>query len=126
MKLSFRNLAILCALVCFALSFIWLFTPGFLLSIWSVELSSSADFMARRSATLFAGLGIMFYFVRNAEPSPARSGIAVGFSVACFALAALGIFELATGHAGIGILSAIVTEIILGCCLWHFRHSHPV
>lgn len=126
MKPSFRNLAILCALVCFVLSFIWLFAPQFLLSLWSVELSSPSDFIARRSAALFAGLAITFYLVRNAEPSPARSAIATGFSVACFFLAALGIFELATGHAGIGILSAIVTEIILGCCLWHFRHCHPV
>lgn len=55
----------------------------------------------------------MFFSARNAEPSPARSALLKGAAVVCLMLAVLGIFELATGHAEVGILVAVFIEVAL-------------
>jgi hypothetical protein len=111
--MNFRNLAIISAFLCFALAAAWMLAPEILLSLWGVEFSSATGLVSRRAAALFAGFCVMFICIRNAEPSPSRSGLVSGFVVACLLLAALGVFELATGHAGIGILSAVITEVVL-------------
>jgi hypothetical protein len=113
MKLDFRSLAILSALVFFSLAFTWMLAPDLLLSNWGVELSSSAEVVGRRGAALYAGMGVMFFSARNAEPSPARSALLGGAIVTCLILAVLGVFELATGHVGVGILTAVFIEIAL-------------
>ena len=113
MKLDFRSLAILCALVFFSLAFTWMLAPDLLLSNWGVELSSSAEVVGRRGAALYAGMGVMFFSARNAEPSPARSALLGGAIVTCLILAVLGVFELATGHVEVGILTAVFIEIAL-------------
>ncbi|HSI21812.1 MAG TPA: hypothetical protein VK959_02205 [Methylophilaceae bacterium] len=113
MKLDFRSLAILSALVFFSLAFTWMLAPDLLLSNWGVELSSSAEVVGRRGAALYAGMSVMFFSARNAEPSPARSALLGGAIVTCLILAVLGVFELATGHVGVGILTAVFIEIAL-------------
>jgi hypothetical protein len=113
MKLDFRSLAILSALVFFSLAFTWMLAPDLLLSNWGVELSSSAEVVGRRGAALYAGMGVMFFSARNAEPSPARSALLGGAIVTCLILAVLGVFELATGHVEVGILTAVFIEIAL-------------
>lgn len=47
---------------------------------------------------------------RSAEQSPALAALAAGMVTACL-LAALGVFELAAGHARAGILTAVLLEI---------------
>lgn len=113
MKLNFRNLAILTSLLFFALAISWMLAPNLLLSNWGVELSSPVELVGRRGAALYAGIGVMFFSARNAEPSIARSALVRGFVVACLILAALGVFELATGHANSGILTAVFIEVAL-------------
>jgi hypothetical protein len=113
MPLTFRNLAIVATVVCFALSITWLLAPNLLLAMWGVEYSYPVGLLGRRGAALFLGIGVMFLQARNAEPSPIRSALASGFIVGCVALAALGVFELVTGHAGPGILSAVAVEVAL-------------
>lgn len=66
---------------------------------------------------LFAALGVMFYLLRNAPPSAARSArsaLSNGFIVGCFGLSALGFGEWLNGHAGPGILLAVLVEFALG------------
>jgi hypothetical protein len=42
----------------------------------------------------------------------------LGFAVACGLLAALGLFELFSGRAGVGMLSAVAAELVLAAaCL---------
>jgi len=113
MKLNFRSLATLCAFVCFSLALIWALSPKLLLSTWGVDFSYPVGLVGRRSAALFAGIGVMFFWARNAEPSSARSALVAGFVVSCLALAALGVVELGNGHAGPGILSAVLIEVAL-------------
>lgn len=113
MKLNFRSLAILCAFVCLSLALIWAFSPRLLLSAWGVDFSYPVGLVGRRGAALFAGIGVMFFWARNAEPSSARSALVAGFVVSCLALASLGVVELVNGHAGPGILSAGLIEVAL-------------
>ena len=121
--MNFRNLAILSSLVCFALAVTWILAPSILLAVWEVEFSYSAGLVGRRGAALFAGIGVMFFCARNAEPSSARSALISGFIVGCVALAALGTFELATGHAGLGILSAVLVEVVLALAFLYIART---
>ncbi|MGE7962993.1 hypothetical protein ACQKPC_11540 [Pseudomonas sp. NPDC089918] len=114
MQFSFRTLSTFTAALCFLLALVWGLMPQGLLAIWSIEYSSAAGFIARRSAVLFGALGVMFYLVRQAPPSAARSAMCSGFMVGCFGLAALGFGEWLNGHAGPGILLAILVELALG------------
>lgn len=113
MKLNFRNLAILASLLFFALAIIWMFAPNLFLASWGVDFSSSAELVGRRGGAVYAGVGLMFFSARNAEPSFTRSALVKGVVFACLVLATLGIFELATGHANSGILTAVFIEVAL-------------
>lgn len=114
MQFSFRTLSLFTAALCFVLALIWGLLPQWLLQIWGVDYSSSTGLVARRSAMLFLGLGVMFYSARNAEPSPTRTALSTGFITGCFGLAGLGLVEWLNGHAGPGILLAVVVELGLG------------
>ena len=83
--------------------------PNLFLSNWGVEFTTSTG----RGAALYAGMGIIFFSARNAAPSPTRSALLKGAAVTCLMLAVLGVFELATGHAGVGILGAVFIEVAL-------------
>lgn len=114
MQLSFRALATFTAALCFLLALVWGLMPDWLLSIWGLEYSLTVGIVARRSAMLFAALGVMFYLVRNESPSTTRHALSNGFMVGCWGLAALGFGEWLNGHAGPGILLAVVVELALG------------
>lgn len=124
--MNFKNLATVSALICFALALIWTFAPNILLAMWSVDYSYPVGLVSRRGAALFAAIGIIFFLARSAEPSSARSAIVSGFIFGCFALSALGAFELATGHAGLGILSAMCVEIALGISFLYVARHEPM
>lgn len=113
MKFHFRKLAILASFIFFALALTWMFAPDLMATPWGVELSSSAELIGRRGAALYTGMGVMFFSARNAEPSLARSALLKGGVIVCLLLVALGVFELATANAGIGILGAVIIEIVL-------------
>lgn len=114
MQLSFRALSTFTSLLCFLLALVWGFTPDWLLSIWSLDYSLAVGVVARRSAVLFAALGVMFYLVRNEPPSITRHALSDGFMVGCWGLATLGLGEWLNGHAGPGILLAVGVELALG------------
>lgn len=112
MNATFRGLAILYSFFCLVLAGMFLFNPNFILSEWNVDFSDPVGLVARRCGAFFTGLAVMFFCARNAEPSPARTAIVKGFVVALLILAGLGVMEFATGHAGPGILTAVVFEIV--------------
>jgi len=123
MKLSFRHLAILIALLFSALSFIWMFAPQRLLLEWGIALTPLAELIGRRAAALYAGVAAMFWFARDTAPSPARSAMTMGLAVACGLLALFGLFELAIGHAKPGILIAVAIEVSLMLALLYFNRK---
>ncbi|MHC8299970.1 hypothetical protein [Pseudomonas sp. ZS1P83] len=114
MQLSFRTLSTFTSILCFLLALVWGLMPDGLLSLWSLEYSLAVGVVARRSAVLFATLGVMFYLVRNEPPSSTRHALSNGFMVGCWGLAAVGFGEWLNGHAGPGILLAVVVELALG------------
>jgi hypothetical protein len=109
------------AALCFLLALVWGLMPDWLLSIWGLEYSLTVGIVARRSAMLFAALGVMFYLVRNESPSTTRHALSNGFMVGCWGLAALGFGEWLNGHAGPGILLAVVVELALGLAFLQTR-----
>ena len=111
MNFSFRSLAVFTAALCFALAGMWLFAPSMLLEWWAVQYSYPVGLAGRRAAALFLGIGVMFYLARNAQPSQSRTALSVGLVTGCLSLAVLGVFEFTTGHAGLGIWSAVVVEL---------------
>lgn len=121
MQLSFRTLSTFTAALCFVLALVWGLMPDQLLAVWSIEYSSAAGLVARRSAVLFAALGVMFYLVRNEAPSATRSALSNGFIVGCWGLAALGFGEWLNGDAGPGILLAVGVELALGLGFFQTR-----
>jgi len=123
MQLHFRPLATFTALLCFALALIWGLRPDLLLWVWSVEYSSATGLVARRNAALFLAIGIMFYRARHSPPDATRHALTSGFVVGCFVLAILGISEWIGGHAGPGILLAVITETALGLAFIQARKS---
>lgn len=72
---------------------------------------------------MFAEAGVMVFRLRHAAPSPVRSAVATGLIVACSLFALLGITELVLGHAGPGILLAVVVEIVLTLGFWLANRS---
>ena len=123
MTLSFRQAAIAGSGLCFALAAAWMGAPQFILRLWQINGSDSTLLLARRGAALFLGLAVMLWLSRNAKNSPTRHAIAVGFSVSCAALAALGIYDFVAGHAGIGILAAVTIESMLALSFALVRHA---
>ncbi|MES2102616.1 MAG: hypothetical protein V4634_01250 [Pseudomonadota bacterium] len=113
MKLQFRSLAILSALVFFALALTWMLAPNLLLSEWGVEFTAPVGLVGRRVAALYAGIAVMLFSARNAEPSTARSALIKGVAVSCLMLATLGLFEFGAGHANPSILVAVSIEVAL-------------
>lgn len=113
--MRFKRLALATAAVCLALVAVWLVAPGALLAFWGVPSAAGplVDLMGRRTAALFAGVGLMLFLARNAEPSGARAALARGFALACVGLAVSGVYELWAGHAGVGILGASLIEAAL-------------
>jgi len=111
MNVTFRGLAMLYSFFCLLLAGMFLLNPDFILSQWQVDFSDPVGLVARRCGAFFAGLAVMFFCARNAEPSLARTAIVKGFVVAMLILAGLGVMEFAAGDAGPGRLTAVAVEI---------------
>jgi hypothetical protein len=121
MQLSFRTLSTFTALLCSLLALVWGVMPDWLLASWDIEYSLAAGLIARRTAVLFAALSVIFYLVRNEVPSTTRHALSNGFIIGCWGLAALGFGEWLNGHAGPGILLAVVVELALGLAFLQTR-----
>lgn len=119
MKFTFRNIAIINALVLFVVAIIWMFASNIFLSLWGVEYSYDLGMLSRRGAAAYAGVSVMLFYARNAQPSQIRSALVTGVILACTILAALGVMEFVTGHARIGILTSALIEIAIATSLWY-------
>ncbi|MNP38369.1 hypothetical protein D3C76_1318770 [compost metagenome] len=122
MQLSFRTLSMLTAGLCALLALAWGFVPDRMLADWGIEYSLGVGLIARRTAVLFAALGLMFFLLRNQPPSATRRALSNAFMVACWGLAVLGFGEWLNGHAGPGILLAVGVELALGLAFFQARH----
>ncbi|MEP3345923.1 MAG: hypothetical protein ABJN34_01915 [Litoreibacter sp.] len=102
-KLAFVVTALLCVIL--------LFAPGIVYWLFGVEASETADFIARRTAMLFAGLSVLTFMTVDTESDELRQTVSLSMAVAMSGLAILGMFELLRGVAGIGMLVAVAAEL---------------
>lgn len=123
MNTQFRYAAIITSIICGVLFCAWMFIPSFLLHLWGIDYSNTIGLMARRNAALFGGLGLMMFLTRNTPVSVARSGISAGVALSGLILAMLGIFEYENGRAGVGIATAVITEIALAAVFFNLWRS---
>lgn len=115
-RITYRVVATGSAVVCAVLALIWIAVPGFLITLWGLTDSPDADTIGRRGGALFLGIALVLFLSRAAAPSPERRAIAVGFGIACLALAAFSLSALLT-VAGPWILLALVVEVLLGAAM---------
>lgn len=120
--MKFRHLVVVSALVFWALAVAWMLMPAQMLANWGVGFSSEAGLVSRRAAALYLGVGVMLFLARDAGPSVARSALVAGFVTACLTLAALGVFELLSGHANPGILAAVAIEVLFSLAFLSVQH----
>lgn len=111
--MTFRRLALLSAVLFFALSATWMCAPELMLTQWGVPYTDSAGFVSRRAAAFYAGMALMLLLARKAESSGARVALSSGISLTCLMLATLGIVEWHSGAATADILVAVVLEAVL-------------
>jgi hypothetical protein len=112
-SLSFYRLSVFSSILFTVLAFILMFAPVLMLSAWGVELTDSSGLVSRRIAALYTGIGVMFFFARNAAYSATRTALIVGTITACLILATLGVYEFLAGHASSGILISVLIEVVL-------------
>lgn len=123
--MSFKTTALVTAAICFCLTGIWAFGSAVILTLWGVDYSASAEFVGRRGAALFLGLGVMLLLAQDAEPSQARTSLSVGMIVACITLALQGLLECTLGNAGLGILSAAIVELMIALAFFRIELMTP-
>ena len=80
---------------------------------WQIEPTESVLLLGRRMGILYLGLALMFFLARSAPVSAARTALSAGAAVVLTLLPLVGVYELAVGHAGPGILVSIVGESLL-------------
>lgn len=111
--MSFRILAVVTAVVTFALGLGYLFAGTLVVGRWQVEPTAGVLLLGRRMGALYLGLSVMYFLARSAPLSAARTALSAGASVVLSLLALLGIYEFTAGHAGPGILASVGIESLL-------------
>ncbi|SMR72890.1 hypothetical protein SAMN04488030_1635 [Aliiroseovarius halocynthiae] len=109
--MSFKTTMIATTTLCGALSIVLMVTPALIYFLFEVTPHESGTFFARRAAVMFFGVATTAFLARGISELAAQHAIALGLGVMMLGLAILGLFEMARGMAGPGILIAVVTEI---------------
>ena len=110
----FKYLSIITSIISFTLFLSLFIYPKLLFVVFEISYNDSAFFMARRTAMLFLGLGVLSLLMRNIDDIKTRKSFSAGLVVIMFSLAILGSVEFLRGYAGIGIGIAVFTEFFLG------------
>lgn len=111
--MSFKTLAVITAVVTFALAVGYLFAGALLVGRWGIEATESVLLLGRRMGALYLGLAVIFYLARSVPASAARTALCAGAAVTTSLLAVLGIYERSVGHAGPAILASVALELLL-------------
>lgn len=109
----FRFAAIGTAAICFALFVVFLISPGFYVEVYGVAENRGADFLGRRASTMFLGIAVILWRVRNEPPSSVRQAISYGTAVMFAGIAFTGLFEFGRGNANFNIVVAAVGEMLI-------------
>ncbi len=111
--MSFKTLAVITAVVGFALGAAYLFAGNLVVARWQIEPTDSILLLGRRIGALYLGLAMMYFLARSAPASVARTALSGGTAVALSILALLGIYEFAAGRVGPGIFVSAGLELLI-------------
>ncbi len=111
--MSFKNIAIVTAIIAFLLGTGYLFFGSLVIGRWQIEPTNSILLLGRRMGSLYLGLSIIFFLSRSLTLSATRTALSIGAAVTLSLLALLGIYEYSLGRVGSGILVSVVIESLL-------------
>jgi hypothetical protein len=111
--MSFRTVAVITAIVAFALGVGYLFAGTLVVGLWQVQPKEGVLLLGRRIGALYLGLSVMYYLARSSPVSVTRTALSAGTAVALSFLVLLGIFGPTVGHAGPGILVSVTIESLM-------------
>ncbi len=111
--MKFKTLSIITAFILFVLGLGYFFFGAIIVGRWQVEPTVSVLLLARRIGCLYLGLSVIFFLAHSAPRSTARTALSAGTAVVTLLLAGTGVYELAAGHAGKGILISAAIEFLL-------------
>lgn len=112
--MKFKAMAIVTGIALLGLGVGYFFFGAVIVGRWQVEPTVSVLLLARRIGCLYLGLSLVFFLARKAPFSTARTALSAGAVVITLLLAGTGVYALAMGHAGKGILISAAIEFLLG------------
>jgi TM2 domain-containing membrane protein YozV len=111
--MKFKILAWITAVILFGLGLGYFFFGAVIVGRWQVLPSESVILLARRIGCLYLGLSVIFFMARSTPKSSMRTALSAGTVVVTLLLAGTGVYELASGHVGKGILVSAAIEFLL-------------
>jgi hypothetical protein len=111
--MTFRTIAVITAIVTFALGVGYLFFGALVVGRWQIQPTDGVLILGRRMGALYLGLSVIYFLARSAPVSAVRTALSIGTSVALILLVLLGVYELTVGHVGPGILVSVTIEFLL-------------
>ena len=111
--MTFKNLAVVTAIIAFVLGVGYLFFGSLIVGRWQIEPTNSVLLLGRRMGILYIGLSIIFFLSKSLELSKARTSISIGAAFTLSFLALLGIYEYSLDGVSSGILLSVLIESLL-------------
>jgi hypothetical protein len=111
--MTFKIMAYVMTVAGSALGFRFIFAGGSVLREWNIAVADGPLVICRRLGAIYLGLALMFFLGRTAGPSDLRSAVCLGMAGAIALLAGLGLYELAAGRVGSGIIAPAIVEASL-------------
>jgi len=109
----FKIMCWVTAVVAVALFVTLLIAPNLIYWLFGLDPHPLGDFMGRRAAMLFAGIGALALMAAPSGAPETRNTVGLAVCVMMFGLAVLGVFELLMGGVGVGILLAVAAEVAI-------------
>lgn len=122
--MSYKLLSMLASGVASVLAILLITYPNVLFLLFGIEPENGAYFIGRRAAMLFLGIAILTWATRHIAHSEARQAICLSMCTSMLGLALLGTFEYLRGVAGIGIVLAVLTEVIFAILYFRIWFHH--
>ena len=111
--MSFRNVSSTAAFIFLALCITLIAFPEIIYWLFSLQGNELGNFLAKRAGLLFLGLSILCFLSRNSTSSEVKFIVSASVGSAMGLMAVLGIYELANGIVGTGILIPVLIETVI-------------
>lgn len=110
----YRGLFTVTAVFAAAIGAVLIFAPRVYLSLYVTPITPDMTFAAQRLAPAIVGLAALLWLARDLPAGPFPAAFSLIAAGVWFGVAATGLYHFATDMAGVGILVAAATEVILG------------